>query len=264
MTLIVPVFNECSRWDKYYWIEALAIPGINWIFVNDGSSDASQELLEELLTFENLVVINQGVNLGKAEAIRTGFNYYSANNEDHFQTEAIQRTLIGYIDADCAFSTAEIERFKKITVDDSLGLISNGFESVWSSRVLLKGHMIKRKKTRHYIGRLIATVLSFADPHIPYDSQSGFKIFVCTPDLIKIFHEKFKTKWFIDLEIAARYGAISGKRLRIWEEPLYFWKEIGGSALTLRSFPNIVLEVTRIFRILLRQPKESHHSESLL
>jgi len=245
LTLVVPVFNESESWQKEYWIAAVSKSNIDWIFVNDGSSDNSQELIEEICLYENATLVNHDLNLGKAEAIRTGFNLYF--NRSFGSTEQL---FIGYLDSDRAFNLDEIERFKGI-VDGSLRHFQSGFESLWSARVNLKGRLIARKKYRHYIGRSIVTLLSFAYPAMPYDPQSGFKIFICNESLVEIFNYKFKTKWFVDLEIYCRYAKISGSKLQIWEEPLYFWRDVGDSSLTLKSIPCVIAEIFYIFRQLL-------------
>jgi hypothetical protein len=92
--------------------------------------------------------------------------------------------------------------------------------------------------------------LGSASPTIPYDSQSGFKIFVVDSFLPRVFDEKFRTKWFIDLEITARYQNISGNQLRIWEEPLLFWRDVGGSAIKLGSLPTIFIEILKTYSML--------------
>ena len=254
LTLVVPVFNEAKRWNKVYWSQVLAISNINWIFVDDGSSDNTSEILAELENLTNVRVLELSLNLGKAEAIRFGFNHYFANHS----LTSLKKSFIGYIDADEAFNPEEISRFLNLSVHDSNNLVSQGFQAIWSSRVQLRGRRIERKKYRHYLGRIIISFLGSASPTIPYDSQSGFKIFVADEFLPQVFIEKFKTKWFIDLEIATRYQHISKSQLRIWEEPLLFWKDICGSAIKIRSLPTIFIEVLRIYFLLRKSTSEAN------
>jgi len=248
LTLVVPVFNEAKRWNKGYWSQVLAIPNISWIFVNDGSSDSTAELLANLKTSPHITVLEHDFNQGKAEAIRSGFNFFFKNSDNSF---------IGYLDADEAFDPNEIERFLNLTIHDSSGLVSQGFQAIWSSRVQLRGRRIERKKYRHYLGRIIISLLGSVSPSIPYDSQSGFKIFVSDEILQQVFVDDFKTKWFIDLEIAARYQQISGNQLRIWEEPLLFWRDVGGSAIRIGSLSTIFVEIVRIYFLLRKSTKSA-------
>jgi glycosyltransferase involved in cell wall biosynthesis len=45
--LAVPAYNESSRWDPGYWLAVReASPSMALIFVDDGSSDGTAELLE--------------------------------------------------------------------------------------------------------------------------------------------------------------------------------------------------------------------------
>jgi dolichyl-phosphate beta-glucosyltransferase len=253
LTLIVPVYNEAKRWDKEFWKQTLSIADISWVFVNDGSSDSTSQLLTELKTLAQITILEHPNNLGKAEAVRSGFNYFFAENS----SETSEKFFIGFIDGDGAFNPAEIERFLNLSVHDSSGLVSQGFQAIWTSRVQLRGRRIERKRYRHYLGRIIASFLGLAYPSIPYDSQSGFKIFLLEPVIRQVFLEKFKTKWFVDLEIAARYQNISGDQLRIWEEPLFYWKDIGKSTINIRSLPRISIEILWTYRLLRRSTKEA-------
>ena len=252
ITLVVPVFNEAQRWNKSYWNQVLSIPGIHWIFVNDGSCDETSKILADLEKLPNAVVLEHSTNLGKAEAIRSGFHHEFTE----YPSATSGKLFIGYLDADEAFNPEEIERFMNLTFHDSSGIFSKGFQAIWSSRVQLRGRNIERKKYRHYLGRLIASFLGLASPTIPYDSQSGFKIFVLDDVLVKVFTEKFSTKWFVDLEIATRYQSISGRELQIWEEPLLYWKDIGGSAIKFRNLPTIFLEIMRTYFLLRTSSKK--------
>lgn len=251
LTLVVPVFNEASRWNKVYWKRLLSISEIDWIFVNDGSSDNTSGIMEHLKNLPNAEVIEHATNRGKAEAIKSGFNHFFAR----YPILGVKQVFIGYLDADEAFNPEEIERFFNLTVNDSSSLFSQGFQAIWSSRVQLRGRNIVRKKYRHYLGRAIASLFGSAFPSIPYDSQSGFKIFVLDDLLPKIFIENFKTKWFVDLEIAIRYQNISRREFRVWEEPLLYWKDVGGSAIKMRNFPNVFIEIIRIYFLLRKANK---------
>jgi glycosyltransferase involved in cell wall biosynthesis len=254
LTLVVPVFNEAKRWNQGYWSQVLAITNINWIFVNDGSSDTTTELLAKLKAASHVTVLEHEVNRGKAEAIRSGFNFFFKNSDLH-----TGKSFIGYLDADEAFDPKEIARFLNLSINDSNHLVSQGFQAIWSSRVQLRGRRIERKKYRHYLGRIIISFLGSASPSIPYDSQSGFKIFASDENLQQVFMDNFKTKWFIDLEIAARYQQISGEQLRIWEEPLLFWRDVGGSAIKIGSLPTIFIEIVRIYFLLRKSTKSASH-----
>ena len=52
--LVVPVFNESARWNAQYWRD-IQSGGVSLFFVNDGSSDNTSQLLQEI---EGVVILN--------------------------------------------------------------------------------------------------------------------------------------------------------------------------------------------------------------
>ena len=45
---VVPCFNEEKRFIEDYWNELLLIPNTKWLFVNDGSTDQTTKVLQDL------------------------------------------------------------------------------------------------------------------------------------------------------------------------------------------------------------------------
>jgi hypothetical protein len=62
---------------------------------------------------------------------------------------------------------------------------------------------------------------------------------------MKIFENKFETKWFVDLEILIRYQVLEKRIMKIWEEPVNTWKDVDGS--NIRGF-----ELITVFKDLLK------------
>ncbi len=91
-TIIVPVYNEEDNLERVEK-EMLAYTKIatkktEILFVNDGSKDKSQELIEAICQRnENFHFINFKENRGLSAAIKAGF-------------DAIETSLVGYIDSD--------------------------------------------------------------------------------------------------------------------------------------------------------------------
>jgi hypothetical protein len=180
-------------------------------------------------------VIHLKANVGKSEAIRIGFQ------------RAIEKEseLIGFLDADGAFDAQEV-----LTVLDRYNneyFRINSIDAVWSSRVKLLGSNIKRDNSRHYIGRVIHTIIGLWLNDLPYDSQSGFKIFMLTQELRKCLSTPFKTRWFIDLELLFRLRAI--KTTSIIEFPLQSWVDISGSKIGLTSSFEVLKDLIKLFSI---------------
>lgn len=239
--LIVPVFNESSRWNSQYWLE-LKSAGISLFFVNDGSTDVTAELISAI---EGAVVLNLTKNVGKAEAVRIGMRH-AASPDYEFDT-------VGFIDADGAFDVLEVQSL----IQKSNVYFESGFNAVWSSRVKLAGRKINRSLVRHAIGRSIGGVLAFAFRSFPYDSQSGFKIYHRDEYLYDSLAYTSRTRWFFELEHFSNYFTSTNKLLRVWEEPLHSWSEIPGSKIYRLSSLRILHELFVIFRKLKALKPES-------
>ena len=217
------------------------------IFVNDGSTDATSDLLINFCTNNRGQYLDLLKNVGKSEAIRVGMVKALCGDSK----------LIGYLDADGAFAVGDVERFYGI----SLEKLSGGkFHSLWSSRVLLSGRQIQRSLHRQWLSRVIATLIGTQYPKLPYDTQSGFKIF--TKEILDgaVLKSPFVTRWYLDLELFVRMK-ISNSEFSVWEEPVTSWKDIKGSKISLGQLALIVGETLAIIRIL-RFAKKFKHATS--
>ena len=230
--LVVPVFNESSRWNAQYWREIQG-GGVSLFFVNDGSSDNTSQILGEI---EDAVVLNLQKNVGKAEAVRIGM-LHAADPEYKFE-------CVGFLDADGAFDVSEVHS----VMNRSNIFFDLGFKAVWTSRVKLSGRQIERTALRHIIGRIISSLLAYAYKPFPYDSQCGFKLYRCDEKFIESLNYKSKTRWFFELEHFSNYFSTTNQLLNVWEEPLNAWREIPGSKIySLGSF-RILRELSIIYR----------------
>ena len=69
--MVVPCFNEANRFNADYWKAIIQdTKDVKWVFVNDGSTDNTNEVLLPVSNLENVTIINLEINKGKAEAIR--------------------------------------------------------------------------------------------------------------------------------------------------------------------------------------------------
>ena len=236
LTLVVPLYDEASRWDEIYWTEVSRIPGISLIFVNDGSTDTTAELLLNFCAHNSGQYLNLPRNVGKSEAIRAGMVRALGGDSE----------LIGFLDADGAFAVEDVNKFHKIGLEK---LLSGNFHSLWSSRVLLSGRQIQRSLHRQWLSRVVATLIGTQYPSLPYDTQSGFKIF--TKEILggEVLDSPFVTRWYLDLELFAR-ATIANPNFLVWEEPVTTWKDIKGSKISRGQIVLIVKETLEIIRIL--------------
>jgi glucosyltransferase len=232
--MIVPCYNEEFRFPLDYWAEIIQKTEAVWFFVDDGSTDGTLKILNDLVS-QKVFTVSLPANAGKSEAIRQGF------------LEALKRTefdiaTIGYIDCDGAFSLEDIESFLELAKTEE------HYAMLWSSRVSLAGTHIERSNLRHYIGRVISAFLWIGTPTRIYDTQAGLKIFRNKFFLPALLEEEFKTKWFVDLEMYIRWLAFENNQSIVREVPVKYWKEVGGSKVRIARAPSILKEIYGIRR----------------
>lgn len=231
VTIVVPCFNEELRFSQDYWSEISNIQNVKLVFVNDGSTDGTLQLLQKI---KKAKIHNLNQNLGKAEAIRFGLNF-------ELNEKSFDNTFIGYLDADQAFAVTDVTNL--IT---KIQVLDESYDAIWSARVALAGRNITRKNSRHIISRILITIIGGNYKDLPYDPQSGFKVFRVGNKLKKSFENSFSTRWFIDLEILARFKIESGVRMKIWEEPVLSWKDVPGSKIKGKELLRILIEFLKI------------------
>ena len=232
--IVVPCFNEDHRFPMQYWRDLVHEEnGIQWFFVNDGSSDKTSNLLQDLIKDSSAEVIHNPRNMGKGNSIREGFIHALKQNSKY--------KSLGYMDSDGAFSKRDL--FCLIGKFEELELSNKKRDAILSSRVALAGHQINRNPSRHYIGRIIATYLTRNWVDAPYDTQSGLKLFANSISFQNAIDETFKTSWFVDIEILTRIGIENGGNLSLWEEPLTSWSDVAGSKLDLKHTPKLFREI---------------------
>ncbi len=232
--LVVPCFNEENRWNPEYWDRIGKISELKLCFVNDGSSDGTSKQIASLVVNSNHLLLELTKNVGKAEAIRQGFN--------HILNE--HALGIGFLDADGAFPISDVEtqinRFRELSKS------TLNPPSVWSSRVKLAGRAIERDLKRHYFARILVTLLAIRLKFTIYDTQCGMKIFPYSKELEYCMQEPFRTHWFVDLEIFMRWRKETGSDMKIWEEPLLGWNDVGGSKLSGRQYLTVLKDLQQL------------------
>ncbi len=231
--IVVPCFNEAERWSMDYWREMLSLPGVRWLFVNDGSTDGTLPLLMETARLGSAEVLDLNPNGGKAEAVRRGLLQAVKGSE--------LNEAVGFMDADGAFNPADVADL--LTSYRAHTTSPEEFDAVWSSRVALAGRDIRRSTSRHYIGRVVATFVSMGQTDMPYDTQSGLKLFRSSTTLRGCLEVPFQTRWLFELELIARWKSLAPSPMRIWEEPLNYWHDIPGSKITSRESRRILREL---------------------
>lgn len=241
LSLIVPCYNEASRLKVEEFRAFLSEPGCTrFVFVDDGSTDGTADALEALRHgFENRVeILRCPVNGGKAEAVRLGLLHC---------LRTLSQDFVGFWDADLATPLETIPRFLAILEG------SPEIQMVFGARVKLLGRSVIRKESRHYLGRVFATVVSWMLKLPIYDTQCGAKIFRANDSLIQVLDRPFLSRWVFDVEILARFlriyqGNTAAFAHAIYEYPLESWTDIEGSKVRPKDFLTAILDVVRIRR----------------
>ncbi|MEK9938295.1 MAG: hypothetical protein VW552_06155, partial [Ilumatobacter sp.] len=83
----------------------------------------------------------------------------------------------------------------------------------------------------------------------PYDTQSGFKLYVADERLRDCLSGRFTTRWMFDLELYYRWRRAHGSSMRVWEEPLDHWRDVAGSKVTGREAVRAIREIAAIKRL---------------
>jgi glycosyltransferase involved in cell wall biosynthesis len=238
--LVVPCYNEAQRLDAQAFRSFVATTGdVRLLFVNDGSTDDTAEVLDAMCRDEPAFdVMHLERNQGKAGAVREGILAALETRPD----------LMGFWDADLSTPLEELPAFLAVFEKQP------DIEMVFGARVNLLGRSIRRKLTRHYIGRVFATIVATTLRLPVYDTQCGAKVFRVTQDFAGLFGEPFLSKWIFDVEIIAR--SIASRRGTdrppvieiIYELPLMTWHDVDGSKLRLSDFVVVMGDFVRIYR----------------
>ncbi len=219
--VVVPCYDEAARLDRTEFLRLVASsPAVSLLFVDDGSRDGTGNVLRALRAASGgrIEVLALDRNGGKAEAVRAGM----------LAALEAGATTIGYVDADLA-----------TPVDEILRMIASMREApvavLLGARVRLLGTRIERKASRHFLGRVFATLASLTLRLPVYDTQCGAKLFQATPVLARALERPFRSRWIFDVELLARLrhgnaaGAIGPEAMR--ELPLQAWRDVRGSKL---------------------------------
>ena len=243
--IVVPCYNEAHRLPKKTFQDFLSTScDITLIFVDDGSTDATLSMLEELRGHhsDRVQVLHREVNAGKGEAVRQGMLQALGLPDADF---------VGFWDADLATPLAAVSDLLQVLLDHP------EIQMVFGARVKLLGRYIERLPIRHYLGRVFATVVSVLLRMPVYDTQCGAKIFRVTPVLRQLLTGSFCSRWVFDVEILARFirlhgGDAVGASGMIYEFPLYCWRDVAGSKVKPADFFRAFSDVVKIYNRYLR------------
>ena len=234
--LVVPAYNEARRLDLQAYERALeAQAGLQLLFVDDGSTDATVARLRTLLAGHpsRIGIRQEALNLGKAEAVRRGM----------LQALESEADIVGFWDADLATPLGELPALIAPLERDP------AIHVVLGSRVRLLGRRIERRPRRHYLGRIFATAVSLALHSPVYDTQCGAKLFRPGAPLRDALSAPFRSRWIFDVELLARLDRRipGGLGCGACEVPLHEWTDVAGAQLRWHAFLRAPFDLARIY-----------------
>lgn len=224
LIIVIPCYNEENRLPINQFKSFLNVNSdVLLCFVNDGSSDKTDDVIEKLSTIypKNIKLLSLAQNAGKAGAVKAGFNLCE---------ETYSFAKIAYLDADLATTLEECYSISKE--------INASIQFAFGSRIAKIDTDIRRKQHRFFIGRFIATLISKQLDLKVYDTQCGCKIF-SKEIASEIFKEDFISKWLFDVEIFHRLIFIFKKENMkniAREIPLKSWIDADDSRVKMSYF----------------------------
>ena len=215
--VVIPCYNEADRLDQNEFKRLAGTPGISLIFVDDGSTDTTGEVLSALVKEapEQMSLLALRPNRGKGEAVRHGM----------LQALEADPEIVAFIDADLATPVDEVVRLVALACDSDV-------DALIGSRIRYLGNDIDRRLSRHLLGRVFATAASLALDAPVYDTQCGAKFFRVSETLHRVLDEKFHSRWAFDVELL---GRLMAENATIVEVPLRRWVDVPGSKINFRS-----------------------------
>ncbi len=241
--IVVPCFDEERRLDVERCGRFAESGALGLLLVDDGSRDGTRRVLETIATRcrGSVEVLALPRNRGKAEAVWAGLLH------------ALERgaSIVGYTDADASTPHPELVRPR----DE---LERRGADMALGACVALLGRTIERTWTRHYLGRVFATVASLILRMPLYDTQCGAKVLRVTPALRAALAEPFLSRWAFDVELIGRLhcgtAAVPGIPLDAFVEvPLAEWRHVPGGRLRFAGTVRVLGDLARIARDLPRR-----------
>jgi glycosyltransferase involved in cell wall biosynthesis len=232
--IVVPCYNEADRLNGDVFLKALAAsPSLSFVFVNDGSTDATLRILLnlQLANPSQIDVVNLSQNSGKAAAVHAGLQHACR----------IGAALVGYWDADLATPLDAIADFE-VVLDRY-----NDVTVVYGARRQLLGHRINRTVSRRAVSRICAGLARLATGLAIGDTQCGAKLLRNTPALYAALAQPFTAGWLFDVELFTRIAAATPQPATcFYEVPLAEWQEIAGSKVSGRAIMRSGLQMMRL------------------
>jgi glycosyltransferase involved in cell wall biosynthesis len=195
LTVIIPIYNEKNTLKTILKrVLETRLPD-EIIFIDDGSTDGTCDLLAMLEGQQGIRVIFHTQNLGKGAAVRTGFS-------------AAKGDVILIQDADLEYDPCDYPALLKPIIDGKADVVFGSRFLGGPRRVVMFWHMIANQFLTFITNLLYDTILS--------DMETGYKVFRREAlEGINLHANRFD----FEPEITAK---ILKRKLRIFEVPISF------------------------------------------
>lgn len=232
VALVIPVFNEEFRINKKEIENSFKrLRNVKLIFVNDGSTDGTQMVLSDLakcFSRNEIVILENESNLGKAESIRRGF----------IRALQFNCSYIGFTDGDFATPPDEVVRLIEI-IKETRPL------ALFGVRRNENGNEIETSRYREVQGTIFNLLAKRIIGVNLKDPQCGTKFFSNTSSLKAAIAFEFLNPWLFDLEIYLRLKKHVSS-FEVDEITLSSWKHQPSSKV---KFKDPFLMLINLFRL---------------
>lgn len=221
--LIIPAYNEEGSIEKT--LSQISSTNYDYIVINDGSTDSTQQILEQ----NNYHHINLISNLGIGGAVQTGYKYAYENNYDI----AIQ------FDADGQHDINYIKDLIKPIQDGQADLVIG---SCFIDKSLKNQRSSKVR--RFGIWFLSAVIKLFSGKRI-YDPTSGFR--AINHRVIELFANDYPQEY---PEPISNYELLRSHKYKVQEVPVKMKKRVAGHS-SIRSWKSAYAAINVFLSILI-------------
>lgn len=184
--VIVPAFNEENPLPKVLQELAEAVPELDVLVVNDGSTDGTSRVAIQA----GVIVASLPFNLGVGAALRTGFSYALRNKYDR----AVQ------FDADGQHDASEIPKL--------LTPLAHGADMVVGSRFTTAENRYQPGRVRGGAIALLRLLVNLVTGQKLTDTSSGFRAF--GRDLMEFFARTYPAEYLSDTVEALFLASYAG------------------------------------------------------
>ncbi len=198
LSLIIPVYNEAGHLEEFFKELQSKDFGcdIEWVIVDDASSDDSWAVIEGLTSEFKITRFKQSVNQGKGAAIHKGISLASGR-------------FIAVQDADFEYDPNDISKLMK-------PLLAGSCDVVYGSRFHKSANQVHR--TAHYaINRLLALLSNILSGLYLTDMETCYKVF--SAEILRNINLESQRFGF-EPEVTAK---IAGLNIRIMEFPISYY-----------------------------------------